>query len=61
MNLLEFSEKLGCRMFLKMHFLHSHLEFFLKILEQLVMSKVKDYIKISKQWKKGIREFGMRV
>ena len=41
-------------------FIHTS-TFFLKILEQLVISKVKDFTKISKLWKKGIKEFGMKV
>ena len=55
-ELLAAYKEIGCRM----SFIHTS-TFFLKILEQLVMSKVKDFTKISKLWKKGIKEFGMRV
>ena len=41
-------------------FIHT-LSFSLKILEQLVMSRVKNFTKISKLWKKGTKEFGMKV
>ena len=54
-------KEMGCCTSLKMHFLHSHLEFFLKILKQLVMSRVNNFTKMSKQWKKGIKEFEMRA
>ena len=71
MTLLEFSGKFqkgvaelpasykekGRRMSMKMHFLHSLLDFFLKIL----VNMVKDCVKTSKLWKKGIEEFKMRV
>ena len=54
-------KKMGCRMYLKMHFFHSHLEFFSENLEAVIMNRAKDFTKISKQWKNGIKEFGMRV
>ena len=60
-ELLEAYKKMEYRMSLKIHFLHSQQKFFLKILEQLVMIRVKGFTKISKQWKKNIKEFGMRV
>lgn len=42
-NLLNTYNKLGCRMSLKMHFLHSHLDFFPENLGA-VMNKANDYI-----------------
>ena len=62
-ELLALYKELECRMFLKMHFLHLHLNFFLKImyLFLLVLSRVNDFTKMFKQLKKGIKEFGMRV
>ena len=58
-GLLVTYKEMGCRIFLKMHFLYLHLEFFPE--NQLVNSRMKDFTKIYKQWKKGIKEFGMRV
>ena len=46
-NLIESHEKLGCHMFLKLHFLHSHLDFFRDNLGMQAKSMVKGFIKTS--------------
>ena len=50
-ELLASHKKMGCRMSLQMYVLYLHLKFFLKILEQLVMNRVKDFTEKSKLWK----------
>ena len=45
-NMLENFQKAGCRMSLKMHFLHSHLDFSHLITETLVTNMEKGFIRI---------------
>ena len=61
-NLMEEYEKMGCRMPLKMHFLHSHLDFFfVRIWETLVKNTVKDFTRILLKWKEGIKGGGTLI
>ena len=47
-NLIKSYEKLGCRMSLKLHFLHDHLDFFRDYLGNVSKSIVKGFTKIFK-------------
>ena len=47
-NLIESYAKLGCRTSLKLHFLHSHLDFFWIVWEMQAKSMVKSFTKTSK-------------
>ena len=62
-ELLVAYKEMECCISLKMHFLHSHLEFFPENLRAvLVMSRVKNFAKISNLWKKrykGVWDEGM--
>ena len=50
---------LGANMSIKVHYLFSHLDRFLKIWETLARSKEKDSTKILKPWRKDIKVGGM--
>ena len=47
---------LGCNMSLKIHFLHSHLDFFPPNLELSAMNRVRDFIKKFPLWRKDMKE-----
>ena len=57
-KLLKSYEDMGCRMSLKIHFLHSHLNFFPPNLEQWVMSMEKDSTKTLRRWRAPIKANG---
>jgi hypothetical protein len=58
-NMLEKFKVLGCLMSLKIHFLNLHLDFFPKILVQLVRSKENISTKTLRKWKEDTRVSGM--
>ena len=51
-------QKMRCRMLIKLHFLHCHLDFFQENLGDFSEDMVRDFTKISNQWKDGIRAAG---
>ena len=57
-KLLKSYEDMGCRMSLKIHFLHSYLNFFRQTLEQWVMSMEKDSTKTLRRWRATIKANG---
>jgi hypothetical protein len=58
---LENFNKLGCNMSVKVHFLHSHIEYFPENLGCLVKSRVKDFTRILRRWRRGIRGDGTNI
>jgi len=57
-NLLQSYQKLGCNMSLKIHFLHSHLDFFQRIVVQWMMNTENVSIKTFLQWRRDIKGNG---
>ena len=57
-KLLKSYEDMGCRMSLKIHFLHTHLNSSRQTLEQWVMSMEKDSTKILRRWRSTIKANG---
>ena len=57
-NLLQSYQKLGCNMSLKLHFLHSHLDFSQRIVVQWMMNTENVSIKTFLQWKRDIKGNG---
>ena len=57
-KLLKSYEDMGCRILLKFHFLHSHLNFSRQTLEQWVMSMEKDSTKALRRWRVTIKANG---
>ena len=58
-NLLQSYQKMGCNMSLKIHFLHSDLDFFFqRIVVQWVMNMENVSIKTFRQWRRDIRGNG---
>ena len=57
-DMLSMYHKLGCNMSLKIHFLHSHLDFFPTTAAWLVMSTVNVFTKTLQLWRHDIRETG---
>jgi len=53
------SYKLGCHMSVKVHFLHSHVNYFSGSLEAWLKSKESPSTKILKQWRKDTRDAGI--
>ena len=60
-NLIRRYETLGCRMSIKLHFLHSHLITFQEILVHTARKKVKDFTKTFVKWSADIKAAGMSV
>ena len=58
--LLKAYKEMSCRMYLKVHFLHLHLDFFPENLGPTVMSKVNVFTKIYKQWRHATKVSGMK-
>ena len=54
-------KEMGCRMSLKMHFLHSHLEFFSENLGAVGDQQGEKFRQDTQSMEKCIKEFGMRV
>ena len=52
-------EALGCRMSLKVHFLHAHLDYFPQNLGDMSEEYVKAFTRTSKVWKLGTKVDGM--
>jgi len=57
-NLLQSYQKLGCNMSLKIHFLHSHLDFSRRIVVQWMMNMENVSIKTFLQWRRDIKGNG---
>ena len=57
-NRLQSYQKLGCKMSLKMHFLHSHLDFSQRIVVQWMMNTENISIKTFLQWRRDIKGNG---
>jgi len=57
-NLLQSYQKLGCNMSLKIHFLHSHLDFSQRIVVQWMMNMENVSIKTFLQWRRDIKGNG---
>jgi len=57
-NLLQSYQKLDCNMSLKIHFLHSHLDFSQRIVVQWMMNTEKVSIKTFLQWRRDIKGNG---
>ena len=57
-NRLQSYQKLGCNMLLKIHFLHSHLDFFRRIVVRRVMKTESVSIKTFLQWRRDIKADG---
>ena len=51
-------QKMRCRLLIKLHFLHCHLDFFQENLGDFSEDMVRDFTKISNQWKDGSRAAG---
>jgi hypothetical protein len=60
-TMLENFKKLGCNMSVKVHFLHSHIEYFPENLGLLVKSRVKDFTRILRRWRRGTRGDGTNI
>ena len=59
-NLMEKYENMGCRMSLKLHFLHSHLDFFSPNIGD-VRNTVKDFTRIFLIWKEDTKGDGIAI
>ena len=57
-NLLHSYQKLGCNMSIKIHFLHSHLDFSQRIVLQWMVNMGNVYIKTFLQWRRNIKGNG---
>jgi hypothetical protein len=52
---------LGYNMSMELHFLHTHLDFFLKTRESSLMNMVKDAIRALPKWKRGRVKNGFQI
>ena len=59
-DLLKHFEKLGCRMSVKLHYLHSHLHWFRENLGDFSEEQGNASTRICKQWRKGTKERGIQ-
>ena len=60
-TLLDNFHKLGCNMSVKVHFLHSHLEYFPENLGALSEEQVKGFAKTLKSWRRDTKVDGTLV
>ena len=61
MTMLQSFIKLGCNMNVKLHFLHSHIEFFPANLGDVSENKENVSTRTSRTWKRDTREGGMQT
>ena len=60
-TLLDNFHKLDCNMSVKVHFLHSHLEYFPENLGALVRSKVRGFTRTVKSWRRDTKVDGTLI